>query len=72
MSEYLTFRRMITPVFIQVIFWVVVAVIVIVGIVRISDGDAGPGLLLIILGPIREGTSVTSAFGSGAAYDETP
>ena len=52
MSEYLTFRRMITPVFIQVIFWVAVAAIVIGGIVQISNGHAGAGILLIILGPL--------------------
>lgn len=52
MSEYLTFRRMITPVFIQVIFWIAVAAIVIAGIVQISNGHAGAGILLISLGPL--------------------
>jgi hypothetical protein len=31
--EYLSFRRMITPIFIQVIFWIFVAVAVISGII---------------------------------------
>jgi hypothetical protein len=49
--EYLTFRRMITPVFIQVIFWIAVAAIVIGGIVALVNGEAA-GLLLIIFGPL--------------------
>lgn len=52
MGEYLTFRKMITPVFIQVIFWVVVAAIVIGGLVQIANDEALGGILLIILGPL--------------------
>ena len=52
MNEYLTFRRMITPVFIQVIFWIVVAAIVIAGIAIIADDRPGAGLLTIIVGPL--------------------
>jgi hypothetical protein len=52
MNDYVTFRRMITPVFIQVIFWVIVAAIVIAGIAIIADGRAGPGLLTIVVGPL--------------------
>ncbi len=52
MSEYLSFRRMITPVFIQIIFWVAVAAIVIAAIVQIADGSAVGGVLLLILGPL--------------------
>lgn len=52
MNEYLTFRRMITPVFIQVIFWVIVAVVVIAGIAMLADGRAGAGILTIVLGPL--------------------
>jgi hypothetical protein len=51
MNEYLTFRRMITPVFIQVIFWIAVAAIVIAGIVQLSEG-ATEGILVILLGPL--------------------
>ena len=51
MNEYLTFRRMITPVFIQVIFWVAVVFIVLGGIVALADGQAG-GILIILLGPL--------------------
>ena len=51
MNEYQTFRRMITPVFIQVIFWVAVVFIVLGGIVALADGQAG-GILIILLGPL--------------------
>lgn len=51
-GEYLSFRRMITPVFIQVIFWIAVAGIVIAGLAAIADDRAGQGILLIILGPL--------------------
>jgi hypothetical protein len=50
-NEYLTFRRMITPVFIQVIFWIAVAAIVIGGIVALANGE-GAGILIIIFGPL--------------------
>jgi hypothetical protein len=50
-NEYLTFRRMITPVFIQVIFWIAVVFIVIGGLVALADGQAG-GILIILLGPL--------------------
>ena len=52
MNDYLTFRRMITPVFIQVIFWVIAVVIVIAGIALLADGRAGAGLLTIVIGPL--------------------
>lgn len=51
MNEYLTFRRMITPVFIQVIFWIAVVAIVIAGIVQLGQG-AVEGILVILLGPL--------------------
>ena len=51
-GEYLSFRRMITPVFIQVIFCIFVAVAVIGGlIVMVGDSFIG-GLALIIFGPL--------------------
>jgi hypothetical protein len=52
MGDYLSFRRMITPAFIQIIFWVAVVGIVITGIVQIAHHHAGAGLALIILGPV--------------------
>jgi hypothetical protein len=50
-NEYLTFRRMITPVFIQVIFWIAAVLIVIVGLVALANGEPG-GILIILLGPL--------------------
>jgi hypothetical protein len=50
--EYLTFRKLVTPVIIQILFWIAVVVVVIAGIVAIAQGSAGQGLALIILGPI--------------------
>jgi hypothetical protein len=56
MGDFLRFETMITPVLIQVVFWLAVIVCVIVGIVMIVSGGetAGRvgGLLLIVLGPI--------------------
>jgi uncharacterized protein DUF4282 len=51
-GDYLTFRRMITPVFIQIIFWVAVLAIVIAGIVQIANGEAAGGVLILLLGPL--------------------
>ncbi|HAZ30891.1 TPA: hypothetical protein DCY65_04910 [Candidatus Acetothermia bacterium] len=61
MQEYLTFRKMITPVAIQIIFWVGVLGCVIMGLVSIAGGAAArvgggmmvlTGILMILLGPI--------------------
>jgi hypothetical protein len=52
MQDYLSFRKMITPVFIQVIFWVIVAVIVIAALAQFADGRALSGLLTLIFGPL--------------------
>jgi hypothetical protein len=51
MNEYLTFRKMITPVLIQVIFWIALVAIVIAGLVALGDSVAG-GILIIVLGPL--------------------
>jgi Domain of unknown function (DUF4282) len=47
-----SFRKMITPLIIQIVFWIAVAVIVIVGIALLADGKPGQGLLTIVLGPL--------------------
>ena len=52
MGDYLAFRRMITPAFIQIIFWIAVVGVIIGGVVAISNGNAGGGIALIILGPL--------------------
>jgi hypothetical protein len=60
MNDYLNFRKMITPLIIQIIFWVGVAACLISGLIQIAGGfgrygNGGlifMGLLTIILGPI--------------------
>jgi hypothetical protein len=52
MGEYLSFRKMITPVFIQVIFWIAIAGIVIAALVQIANDAVGAGLLTLIFGPL--------------------
>ena len=55
MKEFLTFRKFITPVAIQVLFWIAVVSLVITGLLTMGRGgtvDAIGGLLLIIIGPI--------------------
>ena len=60
-KDFLTFRRMITPVIIQIIFWIGVALCVIVGLIDIVRGataDFGggiqvlTGLITLLLGPV--------------------
>jgi len=51
LRDYLTFRRMITPVFIQVIFWLALVGIVIAALAQIGDRP-GTAILLLILGPL--------------------
>ena len=51
MGDYLRFKKMITPVIIQIIFWLMVAVCVIGGIVQLAQGSLA-GLAVIILGPL--------------------
>jgi hypothetical protein len=50
--EYLTFQKLITPVIIQILFWIAVVFVILAGIVAIAQGSAGQGLALIILGPV--------------------
>ncbi|QAA77375.1 MAG: hypothetical protein BIP78_1611 [Candidatus Bipolaricaulis sibiricus] len=61
MQDYLSFRKMITPVAIQVIFWVGIVACVIVGLVSIVSGASATygggttvltGILVILLGPL--------------------
>lgn len=56
MDDFLSFRKMITPVIIQIIFWIGVAVAIIVGIVVLATADeVGArllGLLYIFVGPV--------------------
>ena len=56
MNDFITFRRMITPIIIQAIFWTVVAVSIIVGLGLLFATDEAitrvMGLLVIVLGPL--------------------
>lgn len=58
-NDFLTFRKMLTPVVIQIIFWVGIVLCVIGGIVGIVVSAVGNeaigilyGILVLILGPI--------------------
>ncbi len=54
--DFLTFRRMVTPIIIQVIFWLLTAAVVIVGAVLVITGDNAleriSGLFAFVLGPL--------------------
>jgi hypothetical protein len=54
MSEFFSFRRMITPVIIQILFWIFTAIAVIGGLVLLFRGGAGTalGLVWIVVGPL--------------------
>jgi hypothetical protein len=58
MNDFLAFRRMITPIIIQILFWIGAIGFFIGGIVTIAtskDADAGQiagGIILMILGPV--------------------
>lgn len=51
-QEFLTFRRMLTPVIIQIVFWIGIAAIVLGVLGLFVDDSAGAGLLLLIFGPV--------------------
>ncbi len=51
-GEFLSFRKMITPVIIQVIFWLGVVGSVLVGLGAVLGGRGLYGLGLIVVGPI--------------------
>lgn len=52
MGDFLTFRRMITPMLIQIVFWVGFLATVIAGLVAIGNDEPGMGILLIVVGPL--------------------
>ncbi len=59
MSDFWAFRKMVTPVIIQILFWVGVMACIIAGLVMIGTGVKNPenqtllpGVLLIIFGPL--------------------
>ena len=60
MGDILAFRKMITPIIIQIMFWIGIIGILILGLVAIIDGVSGEsdggavllGVLFIIFGPM--------------------
>jgi len=59
MYDFLTFRRMVTPIIIQVLFWISLAVVVIASLIMLVAGIANSqwplaamGLLYLLFGPI--------------------
>ena len=52
MKDFLTFKKMITPMIIQILFWIGVVVVVIGGFVSMFSVNFWYGLLSVILGPI--------------------
>lgn len=51
LKEFLSFHSMLTPIIIQILFWVGVAATVIVGFILIAAGKV-QGILVILFGPI--------------------
>jgi len=53
MKDFLTFRKMLMPILIQVLFWIGVVAVVIGGIYMMTQKNGVPsGLATLILGPI--------------------
>lgn len=51
-SEFLNFRKMLTPAIIQIVFWAGIAVIAAGVIGLLASDSAGTGLLLLVFGPV--------------------
>ncbi len=52
MKDFLFFRKMITPMIIQILFWIGIVVVVIGGFVTMFTSSFLAGLGMVILGPI--------------------
>jgi uncharacterized protein DUF4282 len=54
MGDFFSFRRMITPVIIQTLFWIFTAIAVLGGLVLLFRGGSGTllGLIWIVVGPL--------------------
>jgi hypothetical protein len=55
MEEFLSFRKMITPIIIQIVFWIGVVATVVVGIGIMFYGNFGAflvGLMYVVIGPL--------------------
>ena len=52
MNEYITFDKFITPIIIQILFWLGLAGIVVFSLLAIVQGQGVQGLVLLLVGPI--------------------
>ena len=52
MNDYLTFKKMVTPLIIQAAFWLGVAGYVIMAIMAFMGDQAGLGLVYLAIGPL--------------------
>ncbi len=55
MNDFLTFRRMVTPVIIQILYWILTLAAIVAGVVLLSreEGDAkAVGLGVLVMGPL--------------------
>jgi hypothetical protein len=50
--EYLTFRRLITPSLVQIVFWLGLVFIVIIGLGTMFTWSFWQGLAILVLGPL--------------------
>ena len=52
MNDFLMFRKMVTPILIQIVFWVVVVAAIATGLKYLLADQNPAGLAIIILGPL--------------------
>ena len=56
MGDFLTFRRMVTPILIQVVYWIATVVVIVGGLVVLVAAPEGTeralGLAVLVLGPL--------------------
>ena len=52
MEDFLTFKKMITPVIIQILFWIMIALVVIYSILTMFQSGFLAGLVLLVFGPV--------------------
>jgi hypothetical protein len=52
MDEYLTFRRLITPSLVQIVFWLGLAFTLIIGLGTMFSWSFWQGLAILVLGPL--------------------
>ena len=52
MNDFLMFRKMVTPILIQIVFWVAVIGAILTGLYYLVSAEYLMGLAIIILGPL--------------------